>query len=267
MSALACSRCRLEELDLSGHLRGGRVPRETCQTQDDASNRPSLAVQKDDSSARHSTGITNEKVGIASHKHPMLRIGKRQLVVVACVRKPGLNRRRDVDVSAAQTVRDNRIDVLVEIEANEHGVASFGFDGRTRLKLRPSLRNKILIVPDLLIDQVAMIVVEGQGRVYVRQRELWERGDDFIGGSPLLRPKHDVLDANSVTSDAGLTTTYVWRGLDMLSFECGFHKRIIHRFSKRIPAVVFPNVLRQRLAGRKRYRTLRSAFPWLASTC
>ena len=76
-------------------------------------------------------------------------------------------------------------------------------------------RNQVVVVPDLLIDLLAMIVIVCQRGIDIGQGELREAIYDFVRRQAPFRPESDVLDTNPMPRDARPASAYPGRDVDV----------------------------------------------------
>lgn len=67
---------------------------------------------------RFAGGMKAEEVGVLREDHSLLASDVVELNLIRCADQPGSGRRGDIDAATPQTIRNDRIDVFVKMEAD-----------------------------------------------------------------------------------------------------------------------------------------------------
>jgi hypothetical protein len=158
-----------------------------------------------------SLGFTREIRHVERHEGALASDGEVELLTVGCLTVPGLVRAEGVEAAVSEDPSDDGMDVRVEVDRERQSAA---VPREAASGLAPyieitgsSPHHGFTVLPDGPIDHAAVVVVERERVVDVRQRQVGPRFDDLLRSQPkAIHIDHHGTDGKTRPNDHGLAT-------------------------------------------------------------
>jgi hypothetical protein len=147
------------------------------------------------------------KVRVICEDHPLLAESEIEVMLVVCAQEAGIDRRRNIDLSAAQPVGDGVRDMLIEMKAKQASGSSCTWAmalQEARAAGRAQRAGERFVLTHLAQNLFAVIKEIRQRGVDLPEGEVRQSFHDLLGRAAVnLGLRVNVLNANSCAGNKG----------------------------------------------------------------